>query len=116
MYAAQTYVPAPVQQSAPILSVDRMNMTAHNLEQTVPLLHEAHTTKDILVGAYQTRQHQVKPHLVLGRLSELGAVARKKARRGVRNSCCMASYLLQYGHVSSQLTLGSIVLVYTAEC
>lgn len=59
MYAHQTYVPAPVQQSAPILSVDRMNMTAHNLEQTVPLLHEAHTAKDRLVGAYQTVQHQV---------------------------------------------------------
>ena len=34
MYAHQTYVPAPVQQSAPILSVDRIDTTAHNLELT----------------------------------------------------------------------------------
>ena len=61
MYAHQTYVPAPVQQSAPILSVDRIDTTAHNLEQTVPLLHEAHTARDILVGAYQPAQHQHQP-------------------------------------------------------
>jgi hypothetical protein len=59
MYAHQTYVPAPIQQSAPILSVERTNTTANSLEQTVPLLHEAHTAKDILVGAYKTAHNQV---------------------------------------------------------
>ena len=65
MYAHQTYVPAPIQQSAPILSVDRTNTTANSLEQTVPLLHEAHTAKDILVGAYKTAHHQVASALLL---------------------------------------------------
>ena len=65
MYAHQTYVPAPTQQSAPILSVDRTNTTANSLEQTVPQLHEAHTAKDILLGAYKTAHHQVASALLL---------------------------------------------------
>ena len=65
MYAHQTYVPAPIQQSAPILSVERTTTTAHSLEQTVPLLHEAHTAKDVLVGAYKTAHHQVASALLL---------------------------------------------------
>lgn len=72
MYAHQTYVPAPVQQSAPILSVDRMSTTAQNLEQTVPLLHEAHTVQDILVGAYQTVQHQVALSHLFRKLPDRG--------------------------------------------
>ena len=59
MYAHQTYVPAPMQQSAPILSRDRIDMTANKLELTVPLLHEPHTAKEVLVGAYNTLGHQV---------------------------------------------------------
>ncbi|CAK0784415.1 hypothetical protein CVIRNUC_007619 [Coccomyxa viridis] len=58
MYAHQTYVPAPMQQSAPILSRDRIDMTANKLELTVPLLHEPHTAKEVLVGAYNTLGHQ----------------------------------------------------------
>ena len=59
MYAHQTYVPAPMQQSAPILSRDRIDMTANKLELTVPLLHEPHTAKEVLVGAYNTLGQQV---------------------------------------------------------
>ena len=59
MYAHQTYVPAPMQQSAPILSVDRIDMTANKLELTVPLLYEPNTAKEVLVGAYNTVGHQV---------------------------------------------------------
>ena len=83
MYAHQTYVPAPVQQSAPILSVDRMSTTALNLEQTVPLLHEAHTAKDILVGAYQSVQHQVPCHFMLQWLSPQD----RGSSRGQEMSC-----------------------------
>ena len=59
MHAHQTYVPAPTQQSASILSAEKIDPTAFTLEQTVPLLHEAHTQKEILIGSYQAAQHQV---------------------------------------------------------
>ncbi len=87
MYAHQTYVPAPVQQSAPILSVDRMSTTAHNLEQTVPMLHEAHTAKDILVGAYHTVQHQVGRQHLMGRLLPRNEVSGARWRLTVLSTC-----------------------------
>lgn len=50
--AHQTYVPAPMQQSAPMLSWERTDKTAQNLELTVPLFYQANTARDSLVGAY----------------------------------------------------------------
>ena len=79
--ANATYMPPPLQQTAPIFSSDRIDRTVQSLEPTVPLLHQAQASSHLLASALQQANFQAAHSSSMLRPPQSGSFAVGEAPR-----------------------------------
>ena len=75
MQANATYMPPPLQQTAPIFSSDRIDRTVQSLEPTVPLLHQVQPSSQLLASALQEANFQASHSSSMLRPPQSGSFA-----------------------------------------